>query len=319
MKRLQDACTQKGEDFFPEGCVITIGNFDGVHRGHRMLIRQAAAMAKAEGLPLVILTFWPYESRPIPGKSLTRIYTEEQKCRRLEETAPDAVMLELAFDETLRNMDEERFFQEILLGRYHCRGLAVGDNFRYGYRGSGDVETLFHHCREAGIPFEAVPGLTFADTDGPKTISSTAIRRFLTEGAVERVNDLLGSPYHVEGEVLHGKHLGHTLGFPTVNLLLPEGLTEPKHGVYHTRVTTPYGTVTGVTNVGLNPTVEHGNRVKIETYLLDFDQDLYGQIIRVEFLSFRREEHRFAGVDELQKQLQRDIEGVRTLAKEETI
>ena len=309
MRVIQDAVEYSEPPVFANNPVITIGNFDGVHKGHRALIQNAMNMAKKTGSPLVILTFWPHTGSLVANRSIGRIYTEDQKLALLKEFAPEAEIVQLAFDDHLRQMPEDLFFSEILINRYHMRGLAVGENFRYGYLGTGDAKSLKKHCLEEGIPFEDVAGICV----NHRTVSSTWIRELLTEGNIEKANELLDRNYYAESIVQHGKHLGSTLGFPTANLLLPEGLTVPKHGVYLTKVWVPEGSFYGITNLGINPTVEHGNQIKIETHLLDYQGDLYGKTIRVEFLHFQREEQRFHNVEELKARVMLDIEQARHL------
>ena len=291
------------ERLCPDGCVVTIGNFDGVHLGHRALIRTADQLAGELQVPLLIITFPTRQ-----WADAENLYTEDQKCTLLEEAAPEAVLLEVSFDETLRTMPEAVFFEEILRDQLQAKGIVVGTNFRYGYQAAGNVESLAQHCRENGIVFRVVEGLTYEAPDGTApVISSTLIRGFLSEGKVQEANQLLGRPYYTDGEVLHGKGLGRTIGFPTINLMRGDGMANLLHGVYVTRVDIGSGTYFGVTNVGFNPTVEHGHKTKIETHILDYEGDLYEQKVRVEFLTFLRPEQRFSGIDALQAQLEQDI------------
>ena len=310
----QDAVSNRQGPDLPDGPLITIGNFDGVHLGHRTLILKAQEAARLHGWPLVVMTFWPNSGEGVPGREVRRIYTEEQKNDLFESLVPQACMLRLTFDDGLRKMPEEEFFRHLLKERYGVKGIVVGENFRYGYGGAGNVETLKAHCAQEGMFFQAVPGVQ--EEESGRIISSTWIRELLEAGEMEHAGQLLGSSYYAEGEVLHGKRLGRTIGFPTVNLMLEPGLTEPRHGVYLSRIQTPDGWFYGITNLGLNPTVEHGNRIKIETHLLEHEGNLYGRHIRVEFLRYMREEHRFDSVEALKEQLQRDKEKARCLIQE---
>ncbi len=302
MQIIQASVRDIPEGLCPDGCVLTIGNFDGVHRGHRQLIREAARLADTLAAPLLILTFPPRASA-----DAANLYTEEQKLRLLQEAAPSAKILELDFDEDLRTMPEAVFFQKILVEKLAARGIAVGMNFRYGYLAQGTVESLRSHCTDAGIDCLVLEGVTYQAEDGStQVVSSTLIRALLAEGKVREAGYLLSHPYTMEGTVQHGKRLGRTMGFPTVNLLQGEGMADLRHGVYVTCVDTGNGCFYGVTNVGLNPTVEHGHRIKIETHILDFDGDLYGKTITVAFLQFLRPEQRFSGIEALKEQLEQD-------------
>lgn len=307
MQQIQDAVGLPSPVVAAQGYVITLGNFDGVHMGHRALIQRAREEARKRGLSLLVFTFWPHSGDRVPGGRIQRIYTEEQKLALLSSQAPEGTLLRFSFDEELRTMPEETFFKDILCERYHAKALVVGDNFTYGYKGQGNVTTLTKHCTERGIDFYPVMGVKWKD----ERVSSTRIRTLLTNGKVAEAGTLLGQPYYIEGVVSHGKRLGRRLGFPTVNLLLPEGMIEPRHGVYVTRVHAPEGVYAGVTNVGVNPTVEHGRRCKAETHILDYEADLYDQRIRVEFLQWQRDERRFEGVEALREQLGRDIAAAR--------
>ncbi len=307
MQIIQASVLEVPENLCPDGCVLTIGNFDGVHLGHRTLIRTAGRLAAESGVPLLILTFPPRQ-----GVDAANLYTEAQKEELIGEIVPDALLLEVRFDTDLSTMPEDVFFHRILRERLRAKGIVVGQDFRYGYQAQGNVELLEQHCAACGIRFIALLAVTSTQADGTVLdISSTWIRSLLAEGSVPEANRLLGRPYYVAGTVLHGKGLGHTIGFPTINLKRDADMAELRHGVYVTRVTTSEGLYFGVTNVGLNPTVEHGHRIKIETMILDYSGDLYGQRIRVEFLSFLRPEHRFSGVEALQAQLAEDVRRAR--------
>lgn len=307
MQLIYDAV--KGSNPIPdtEGYVITLGNFDGVHIGHRALLEKAQEEAERRQLPLLIFTFWPHSGELVPGRKIQRIYNEEQKQLLLEQLVPEAVLLRFAFDEKLRDMDETVFFTKILSKRYHAKAIVVGDDFRYGCKGLGNVETLRKHGSEKNIDVYSVTGVDWEQ----ERVSSTWIRTLISQGAMDKVQHLLGQPYFLQGTVQYGKQLGRTMGFPTVNLLVDSGIAQPRYGVYMTKVHTPQGTYYGVTNVGVNPTVEDGKQCKAETHILDFQGNLYGQSIRVEFLEWKRDEQRWSGVDALKEQLQKDIASVR--------
>ena len=180
-------------------------------------------------------------------------------------------------------------------------------DFRYGHNGMGNAETLRKHGREHGVEVYSVTGVEW----DKERVSSTRIRTLVSMGEMQQAQHLLGQPYFLEGIVQYGKQLGRKMGFPTVNLILDAGISQPRYGVYMTKVYTSKGTYYGVTNVGVNPTVEDGRQCKAETHILDFQGDLYGQKIRVEFLEWMRDEQRWSGVEALQAQLQKDIASVR--------
>ncbi len=303
MRKLQDSVLGTAPAAPPAGYAITIGNFDGVHIGHRALIGRAKEEAGKLGCPLLIFTFSPQSSEQIAGKKAPRIYTDEQKSYILGRLAPEADLLFFSFDEALRSMREDLFFETVLKTRYQARAIIVGENFRYGKGGEGCVATLRRHCLEHGISLYAHPGVR---RDG-EWVSSTRIRGLLANGEMRKAAELLGDGYFTEGTVTQGKRLGRRLGFPTANLILPDHVVNPRHGVYYTRVATPDGVYAGISNVGVNPTVEHGQKTKVETHILNYTGDLYGRFIRVEFLRWMRDERRFDGVEQLKEQLQRDL------------
>ena len=288
------------------GCALTIGNFDGVHRGHRAIIQHLRQAARERDLPATLLTFEPqpreFFSHDTPPARLTRL---REKLALLADSGLERVVC-LHFDQNLATTPAAAFIDELLVARLDVRYLLVGDDFRFGHRGQGTIDTL----RQAGAHhgFQVARLDTYRILD--ERVSSSRIREHLIRGELEAAATLLGRPYTISGRVRHGDHLGRQLGFPTANVDLG-GHRPALNGVFAVRVHGP-GTVPrfGMANVGTRPTV-HGLESRLEAHLFDFSGNLYGQRLTVEFLHRTRPEQRFASVDELRGQLQRDAAGIR--------
>ncbi len=275
-----------------------LGNFDGVHLGHRALLKRAASLQAGE-TKSAVWTFAEPSSRLVGGISL--LTDPEERFALFREMGIDLVFL--ADFEAVRGYSPEAFVREILYQACHVRRAVCGFNFRFGAKAAGTAETLQAQLSALGGEAEVVPPFMMGD----KTVSSSEIRRLLSEGAVERAGEMLARPYALTGKVLHGKKLGSTLGFPTANQAFPPHRAVPRFGVYIVRVTVDGKTYGGVANVGLRPTVEHSTAVNAETYLLDFAGELYGKTVKTEFLHFLRPEKRFSSVEALTAAVQENI------------
>lgn len=287
------------ENTYSPGGVWVLGFFDGVHRGHRALINAAREMA-GDGY----VGIWTFRTLPKAKELLT---TPDEREALLRQAGADTV--HFADFETVHAMDGEAFFRDELCAKLRPAGLVCGFNFRFGYRGGAGADDLARWGREAGIPVRVLPAM---ESDGC-VISSTWIRRLVAEGDVERAREMLTCPYTIRGVVAHGKHLGHTLGFPTVNLRLTPGKVAPKSGIYVAMVRYPAGGTAcakpGVCNIGSRPTVNDDTRdVTVETYILDCHTDLYGAEIAVSLYSYLRGERRFPDLAALSAQIGRDAE-----------
>lgn len=287
------------ENTYSPGGVWVLGFFDGVHRGHRALINAAREMA-GDGY----VGIWTFRTLPKAKELLT---TPDEREALLRQAGADTV--HFADFETVHAMDGEAFFRDELCAKLRPAGLVCGFNFRFGYRGGAGADDLARWGREAGISVRVLPAM---ELDGC-VISSTWIRRLVAEGDVERAREMLICPYTIRGVVAHGKHLGHTLGFPTVNLRLTPGKVAPKSGIYVAMVRYPAGGTAcakpGVCNIGSRPTVNDDTRdVTVETYILDCHTDLYGAEIAVSLYSYLRGERRFPDLAALSAQIGRDAE-----------
>ncbi len=282
------------------GGVWALGFFDGVHRGHRAILDAAREMAGKDGWVGV----WTFRSLPKARELLT---TPDERETLLWEAGADTVCF--ADFDAVRKMDGKSFFRDELVAGLHPAGIVCGFNFRFGWQGMSDSDALQEWGRETGIPVRVQPP---AESCG-RVISSTWIRQLIADGAVEQAAELLTRPYTIRGTVEHGKHLGHTLGYPTVNLRLMPGKVAPKSGIYAARVRFPDGDTVrelpGVCNIGSRPTVnDNAGDVTVETYIIGCTADLYGAQITVSLHSYLRGEIRFPSLDALSKQIGHDAE-----------
>ena len=288
--------------------VITLGNFDGIHLGHRQLLDQAIQIAKDRDLATLFFTFSPHSNSLIPSKPKPRLlYTLQQKIHLLEEYGNIDIFLNFCFDETLREMPAAQFFYDILLRRYQAAAIVVGDGFRFGCGGAGDTELLARYCHKEGVYFVKAPCLYWEG----EPVSSTRIRRLIEHGRMPEAMKLLGRPYYLEGVVEKGKQLGGKRLAPTVNIALSSDLLYPPNGVYISRTHVDGRAYASVTNLGRNPTRGGGETPRAETHILDYDEDLYGKCLRVDLLEYTRPEIQFDTLDELKSQITKDIENTR--------
>lgn len=275
-----------------EETAVTLGKFDGLHQGHRLLINRILKK-KREGLASLIFTF-DFGERP----ALT---LPEERRELLRRDHLD-YLVECPFVPAISHMEPEDFVRKILKERLHAKYLAVGTDFRFGYQRRGDYHLLQEMSTSCGFRVEVVEKACWQGRE----ISSTYIREELEKGHMELVNQLLGYAYSVTGEVLHGRQIGRTLGMPTTNLLPKEHKLLPPNGVYATRTVIAGEVFEGVTNIGYKPTVGGETRKGVETYLFDLDRNLYGETIQVQFYGYERPERRFSGLEALKAQIESD-------------
>lgn len=291
-----------------KGLAVALGNFDGVHLGHRALLKETVRQREKSGGELLAAVWSPKEHPQtlLGGEEIAFLTSEEEKIRRFRESGIDFFLTDPFA--SVRSLSPEAFVKEILVGRYRCRAAVCGYNFRFGKGGAGDAESLSRLMKENGGEGIVLPPVLFEG----KAVSSSAIRVLIEKGEVERAEKLLGEPFSFAAEVVHGKALGQKLGFPTVNQFFPEHTVRPKNGVYLTCVETSEGQYPGVTNVGIRPTVEDGEKCNCETHLLGFSGDLYGKKLRVSFLKALREESKFETLSALRNAVLRDIDEAKT-------
>ncbi len=280
--------------------VASIGNYDGVHLGHQAILASAVADARRRGTSSALITFDPHPLTVVaPDRRPDLVQTRRQKLRSLERTGIDEVVI-LPFDASLAQLEGSAFFNEYLLPRCPLAAVHVGQNFRFGRARKGDVEMLAAIGAGAGFDVEVAAAVEV----GGRVVSSSAVRQAVRDGDVALAGRLLGRPFALTGLVARGDARGREIGFPTANLE-PDNMLLPRAGVYLTQVRALAARHAAMTNIGLRPTFG-GERLAIESHMLDFDEDLYGQRIEVLFLERLRDEQRFDEPAELADQLARD-------------
>ncbi len=283
--------------------VITLGKFDGVHLGHRMLLEQVREIADRRSLTSVVFTFDAPPQAKIHHRAGKMLMTNEERRLLLSEEAMD-VLIECPFTKEFRELSPDDFVRKILIGKFHAEALVVGDDFRFGKDRKGDAAFLEEAGRRCGFTVSVI-GKKRDDVTG-REISSTWVREELLRGNMETVKRLLGRPYFITGEIMHGRQIGRSIGIPTINQIPHEEKMLPPRGVYFSFAVIGAQRYRGVTNIGVRPTVS-GSGVTAETNLLNGDGDLYGREARVYLLHFERPEQKFSSVDELKKKIQGDI------------
>ena len=298
--RIFRSATEVPETFGPS--IVTIGNFDGVHVGHRQIMRRVVALARERGCIPTVLTFDPHPARVlVPDRAPKLLMTMDQRLRGMEAEGIEAVF-SIPFSIEFAKWTPQEFVERILAGALKARVVLVGEDFRFGYRQAGNLDTLRELGGRFGFILEAVPGIARRG----ERISSTIIRKLVVEGAVSRACRMLGAPFALEGAVVRGRGIGSKQTVPTLNLS-PRNEVLPKTGVYVTR-TQDLRTAhrwNSITNVGYRPTFE-GQGLTVETFLLDPLDDPHPEHIEVSFLSFVRDERRFETPEALKKQILRD-------------
>ena len=288
-----------------QGCVASIGNFDGLHLGHQKLLSHLHDKSQALNLPNTIISFEPLPAEFFMPTPPTRIYPLRDKIRRLDELGVDQYLC-LRFNKELANMAPEDFVQKILLDQLNVKYLVVGDDFRFGKQRAGDFQLLKTMGKDAGMEVSDTPTCEHEHI----RVSSTRIREHLATGDLETSALLLGKPYQLSGRVRHGDKRGRTIGFPTLNLRLPDYIA-PARGVYAVRIKGLGDKIyTGVANLGTRPTVS-GKEVRLEAHVFDYNENAYGKHICLQLDKFLRPEKRFDSFEELKSQIAKDAEVAR--------
>ena len=296
----------KIENSFPRlpRCAVTLGKFDGLHRGHRKLVENVVKWKK-KGVPAVMFAF-------ITGEKT--ILSRDERRSLAEELGID-IFIECPLDDRVRRMEADWFVSEILENNLHAVNVTVGKDFRFGHARMGNPELLKNMGCRIGFTTDVIP----SETEGPRKISSTYVREELSCGNMEKAADLLGTPFRLDARVEHGRGLGHKELLPTLNLIPAEEKLMPPNGVYMTWTYIDGGVYPGITDVGNKPTVG-GTFLAAETYLLTGGRDLYDLPCRTEFLHYHRPEQKFESLDALKKQLLADAEaGNQYFAGEEVL
>ena len=289
-------------------CVIALGFFDGVHRGHGALLRRVTEQAAALGAVPAAVTFDTHPENLILHSPMPLLSSPTDRADLMRRCYGIRDVIVARFDERMMHMPWRDFITEYLVQEHGAVHLVAGHDFHFGYKGEGNPQRLQETCAQIGVGCDIVPKV---EQDGI-TISSTYIRTLVAQGEMERANEFLGHPHTLSNTVAHGKRLGSALGFPTVNLQIPGGVLIPAYGVYACRVCFEDGSSRpAVTNVGVRPTVDDGDRVNVEGFILDFHGDLYGQTIRMEFYKRLRGERKFPTLEALRDEVMRNAEETR--------
>jgi riboflavin kinase/FMN adenylyltransferase len=292
------------------GGVVTIGFFDGVHLGHRRIIGRAVERARRAGGRSLVLTFDPHPGEVLrPGTHPALLTTLRHKAELIEALGVDALCVQ-PFTPELSQVEADDFAREFLVERLRANAVVVGENFTYGHKAAGNVETLRASGLRDGFDVEGI-GLLRGEV---AALSSTAIRRQVAAGDVEAARAALGRPHRLEGTVVHGDARGREIGYPTANLELTPWAAVPDDGIYAGWAQWPGGRHPAAISIGTNPTF-HGTQRRVEAYLLDFDGDLYDQYMAFEFATRIRPTVRFDSVDELVTQIAQDVDATRAATR----
>ena len=295
----------------PNGCVLTIGNFDGVHLGHRAVLQKLSQQGQQLGLPVVLMVFEPQPLEFfLKNNAPSRLTRLREKVIHLYDAPIDELLI-VRFDQTLADYDPEQFVKELLVERLNVKHLVVGDDFHFGKARKGNFALLQQKGKKYGFTVED----TLSYLINNLRVSSTLIRDALSDGDLIKAECLLGRAYSVCGRVIRGKQIGRTLDFPTANIQLSRHNT-PIEGVFAVSMTgVGSKPLCGVANVGTRPTITGNDEVLLETHLFNFNKEIYGHYVEVHFHHKLRSERRFQSLDELKQQIQRDVVEAKKLCR----
>lgn len=280
--------------------VVTIGNFDGLHKGHQVLIKKAVESAKQRNIESIVFTFENHPANYFAKTPIKHVITNEEKIKRLKDFGVDYV-ISIPFDEYMTKISALEFVKGILLDKLGAKKIIVGHDFTFAKNKEGDTKLLKKLSDEYGFEVEVIMPIKVNDI----RVSSTYIRNLVAQGSVCSVKEYLGYNCEIKGNVIKCKQLGRTIGFPTANIEVDKDTLIPKNGIYATKVHIGEKVYYGATNIGYNPTV-NGEKLSIETNILEFNDDIYGKDIKIEFLERIRDEKKFSSLDDLKGQLKKD-------------
>ncbi len=282
-------------------CAVALGNFDGVHKGHQELISRTVEKARAKGLKSAVFTFSNHPKSFIPGgKEIKNIVYSEEKTFLIEKLGVD-YLFSIKFDEEIQNTEPADFVEKLLVNQFKASEVFCGFNYRFGRKAAGNVDLLRECGKRLGFSVNVIEPVV---VDG-EVVSSTLIRGLIKSGEVDECFKYLGRNYDIGGDVVVGNRLGKSLGFPTSNIMIDENMVTPPNGVYVTYCIYNGIRYPSITNVGVKPTVGTFKK-NVETHIFNFNRELYGKHIKVEFLKMIRDEVKFANTDELSAQIARD-------------
>lgn len=292
----------------PDFPVVTMGTFDGVHKGHKVIINRLKEIAKRYNGESVLLTFYPHPRMVLqPDGDLKLLNTMDEKTALLEEAGIEHLIIH-PFDQKFSRLSSIEFVRDILVNQIGTKKLVIGYDHHFGRNREGSFEHLSECGPVYGFDVEEIPAQEVDDVN----VSSTKIRRALNEGDIETANSYLGYPYFIQAEVVPGDQLGRKLGFPTANLMLTDKYKLiPKNGIYAVEAELQGRKLQGMANIGTRPTVSEEGSLKIEVNIFDFSEDIYGQLLKLSFLERMREEKKFSNLEELKQAMKEDEKQIR--------
>lgn len=280
---------------------VTLGKFDGFHKGHQKLLQKVMELKTGDGVTSVVCAFDMAPLREKNGLTIEELMTKDERRRYLEGKVD--TLVQCPFTEAFSKISAEAFIKEILCGVFHARYVVVGADFRFGYEKRGNIDLLRDYAESYGYEVFVIEKETYQGEE----ISSSRIRRELRKGNLEDVNAMLGYAYTISGSVEHGKKLGRKIGVPTMNVQPSREKLLPPRGVYVSRGKVDDNWYAGIGNIGYKPTVTEEKRMLIESYLFEYSGNAYGKMVEIQLYQFKRPEKRFASVEEMTEQIHRDI------------
>lgn len=302
-------CISVNDNIKLKNTIVTIGKFDGIHRGHEKLLE--VIEQNANGRQKVVLTFETTPGRFLENNANKTIVTEEEKQILCEQQGID-IYMKMPMKKEFLALSPDDFLSEILKEKIGATTIVCGPDFHFGRKARGDVSFLKANQQKYEYKLIVVEKEQYHNKD----ISSTEIREKISEGKMSEVNEMLGHPYRIIGRVEQGKHLGRTIGLPTANIIPDDTKLLPPNGVYRTVVVVNGNTFNSISNVGINPTVESGTQIKVETHIIDYEEYIYNEIVQVQFYDFIRPEMAFDSIETLKNQINADIKKCKKLINE---
>lgn len=292
------------KDKIEKSTAIALGKFDGLHIGHQLLLDEIV-LQKDNGLLATVFTFDQSPLRIITGANDGYIDTRAERLEVLKDRHIDA-LVEYPFTKEFSKMEPNDFVYDVLIQQFSMKMLVVGEDFCFGRNRSGNVDLLRNLCHKYDFQLIVKEQRRYQDA----VVSSTLIKQLISEGDMKLTNQLLSRCYSITGEVVSGNRIGRTIQFPTANIMIPADKLIPPFGVYHVKTVIDGCEYNGVANIGKKPTVKDDDMIGLETHVLDYSGDLYGKILKIEFLEYIRPEMKFSGVEALKTQIKLDIEKV---------
>lgn len=298
----------KGKSFQCGQSAVTLGKFDGIHQGHQLLLE---AILADPSLTSVLFTFDLNPANLFSEREIRQILTNEERAWLLQETPLD-LLIDYPFTMETANTSADTFLKTVLIDQLHAKKIVIGEDFCFGKNREGNAAFLAEHAGTYGYELTVLPKKTYLG----EVISSTRIKDELEKGNMKAVREMLGRPYFLYGEIVHGNHLGNTVGMPTINQIIPAEKAVPPYGVYAANIRLEGKTYQGITNIGVKPTIEGSRKAGAETWIFDFDGDVYGESAAVSLIHFIRPEQKFQSLAEVKAQVDLDVREARRAFQE---